>query len=171
MLGTIFVAIAATYLLASLLALAPRKSGYSHLKHTISEIGESGAPNQRLVAFGVFLPVGLILLLVAYLVRPSSTAAAAAAAAAALALSIAIGYLGAAAFPCDQGSPMSGTPRQALHDLAGAAEYFGGGFALMVLAESLDRPFRLAGAVAHLRSGHRPQRRLWAVADPTASPN
>jgi len=134
-------AIAFAYLFASLFALAPRKAGYSHLKHTISEIGERGAPNQRFVAFGLFLPIGLLLLLVAYLVSSASSAAAT------LALCIAIGYIGAAAFPCDPGSPVSGTPRQALHNLAGAVEYIGGGFSLMMLAQTYGQPFKLAGFV------------------------
>jgi hypothetical protein len=123
------------------MALAPRKAGYSHIKHSISEIGEIGAPNQRFVAFGLFLPIGLVLLLVAYLVRPASPAAAA------LALCIAVGYIGAAAFPCDPGSPLFGTARQVLHNLAGAVEYAGGGFALMKLAESFGQPFKAAGFV------------------------
>lgn len=139
MLAIAVTAIAATYLFASLMALAPRKAGYSHIKHSISEIGEIGAPNQRFVAFGLFLPIGLVLLLVAYLVRSASPPAAA------LALFIAIGYIGAAAFPCDPGSPLFGTVRQALHNLAGAVEYAGGGFALMKLAESFDQPFKAAG--------------------------
>lgn len=139
MLATVVTAITAMYLAASLVALAPRKAGYSHIKHTISELGEIGAPDQRRVAFAVFLPIGLALLLVAYLVRPASPAAGA------LALCIAIGYLGAAAFPCDPGSPLSGTPRQGLHNLAGAVEYVGGGFALMSLAEGFGHIFKLAG--------------------------
>ncbi|NQD38591.1 DUF998 domain-containing protein [Permianibacter sp. IMCC34836] len=133
--------LAACYLFASLLVLAPRKAGYSHIKHSISEIGEMGAPSQRFVAFGLFLPIGLALLPVAYLVQP------AAAAVAMLALCIAVGYIGAAAFPCDPGSPMSGTTRQALHNLAGAVEYAGGGFALMRIAEQLGQPFKSAGFV------------------------
>lgn len=141
MLATAITAIAAAYLLASLVALAPRKAGYSHAKHSISELGEVGAPDQRLVAIGLFLPIGLALLLVACLVRPASPAAAA------LALCIAIGYLGAAAFPCDPGSPLFGTMRQFFHNIAGAVEYAGGGFALMAIAEHLGQPFRIAGFI------------------------
>lgn len=141
MLATAVTAIAAIYLFVSLIALAPRKAGYSHIKHSISEIGEIGAPDQRFVAFGLFLSIGLVLLLVAYLVRPASPAAAA------LALCIAIGYIGAAAFPCDPGSPLFGTARQVLHNLAGAVEYAGGGFALMKLSESFGQPFKAAGFV------------------------
>ena len=141
MLASAITAIAAAYLFASLVALAPRKAGYSHLRHTISEIGETGARDQRFVAGGLFLPVGLALLLIAWLLRPTSPPAAA------LALCIAMGHIGAAAFPCDPGSPLSGTPRQALHNLAGAVEYVGGGFALTTLARELGDTFKLAGFV------------------------
>nr|WP_315485809.1 DUF998 domain-containing protein [uncultured Undibacterium sp.] len=141
MIATTITVITAIYLFASLIALAPRKVGYSHIKHSISEIGEVGAPDQRFVAWGLFLPIGLLLLLVAYFARPASPTVAA------LALCIAIGYIGAAVFPCDPGSPLFGTARQTLHNLAGAVEYAGGGFSLMTLSESLGQPFKLAGFV------------------------
>jgi hypothetical protein len=141
MLATVATAIAAAYLSIALILLAPRKAGYSHLRHTISEIGEAGARDQRFVAFGVFLPVGLLLLAVAWIVRPSSLPVAA------LALCIAVGYLGAALFPCDPGSPLSGSTRQAMHNLAGAVEYIGGGFALMTIARDSGQPFKLAGFI------------------------
>ena len=139
MLASAATIIAAIWLFVALALLAPRKPGYSHARHTISEIGETGARDQRLAAFGVFLPVGLLLLVVAWLVRPSSLSAAG------LALCIAVGYLGAALFPCDPGSPVSGSARQALHNLAGAVEYIGGGFALMAIARESGQPFKLAG--------------------------
>jgi hypothetical protein len=141
MLAAAITAAAATYLLVSLVVLAPRKVGYSHVRHTISELGETGAADQRLVALGVFLPVGLLLLLAAGLAHPASPTVAT------LALCIAVGYLGAAAFPCDLGSPLLGTTRQILHNIAGAVEYAGGGFALLTLAESLGQPFKAAGLV------------------------
>lgn len=133
--------LAAAYLVGGLVALAPRKPGYNHVKHSISEIGEIGAPDQRFVAYGLFLPIGLVLLLVAYLVLPASTAAAA------LAACVGIGYVGAAAFPCDPGSPLLGTARQFFHTIAGAVEYAGGGFALLRLAESFGQPFKAAGFI------------------------
>jgi hypothetical protein len=141
MLATAVTAVAATYLIVSLLVLAPRKAGYSHVKHSISEIGEVGARDQRFVAVGLFLPIGLALLLVAHLLRPASPEAAA------LALCIAIGYIGAAVFPCDPGAPLFGTARQVLHNLAGAVEYAGGGFALMAFAERFGQPYRMAGFI------------------------
>jgi hypothetical protein len=129
------------FLFLSILILASRRSAYSHLRDTISELGEFGAPDQRLAAAGIFLPVGLLLVLVAYLVRPIDQPPAT------LALCIAIGYLVAAAFPCDPGSPAWGTPRQLVHNLGGAAQYFGGFFALMRLSETLGTPFQIAGFI------------------------
>jgi hypothetical protein len=101
------------------------------------EIGETGAPDQRFVALGLFLPIGLALLVVAYLLHSRSSAAAA------LALAIAIG----SAFPCDPGSPLSGSAKQSLHNLAGGIEYVGGTFALVTLAREIGQPFQLLGFV------------------------
>lgn len=133
--------LAAVHLFFFLIVVGPRRPGYSHIRHTISELGEFGAPEQRLIAFGVFLPVGALLALVAYLLRPIGQAPAA------LALCISVGYLVAAAFPCDPGSPLWGTPRQALHNLGGAIEYAGGAFALWRISESLGQPFRAAALI------------------------
>jgi hypothetical protein len=133
--------IAAVYLAAGILVFARRRPDYRHRRDTISELGETGARDQRLVAFALFLPVGLVLLLVAVLLRPVSDAASM------LALAIAIGYVGAALFPCDPGSPLSGSTRQSLHNLAGGVEYIGGGFALLTLARDLGPSFQAAGFV------------------------
>lgn len=130
---------AAVYLSTALVVLGARKPGFSHLRHTISELGESGAPQCRLVAAGVFLPVGLGMLLAAWLARclgPGMSA---------LALCIAVGYLAAAAFPCDPGSPISGSWRQALHNLGGTVEYVGGALVLLQIAGQAGQPFRALG--------------------------
>ena len=129
--------IALAYLGAVLAYLAPRKSGYSHLRHTISEIGEIGAPDQRLVAFGLFLPVGLAFALLGFFLRTNPFAAS-------LACCIAAGYAAAAAFPCDPGSPVSGTARQVAHNLGGAIQYIGGGLSLLALSERLVPELRVA---------------------------
>jgi len=129
------------FLFASLLHLAPRKPGYSHWRHTISELGETGSVDQQRVAWGLFLPIGVVFLLEALLLRRTVPAGSAVCAC------IAIGYLVAAAFPCDPGSPVSGSPRQAVHNLGGAIEYIGGSFALFASAESFGAPARIAGFV------------------------
>ena len=57
------------------------------------------------------------------------------------------GYLGAAVFPCDVGSPFSGSNRQAMHNLGGAVEYLGGAAALLRLAEHNGQPFKALGFI------------------------
>lgn len=103
---------------------------YSHVRHTISELGEGGAPSSKLVSFGVFLPFGLSMLAVHWLSRASSPPAAN------LAACIAVGYLGAALFPCDPGSPLVGSWRQALHNVAGAIQYIGGAAVIWSLSSA-----------------------------------
>ncbi len=100
-----------------------------------------GCPQQQFVAVGVFLPVGLLMLLVAYLALPLGIATAA------LALCLAVGYLVAAVFPCDVGSPLSGSGRQGMHNLGGAVEYIGGAFAFFRIAEQSGQPFKALGFV------------------------
>lgn len=129
------------YLFTCLFLLGARKPGYSQIRHTISELGETGASDQRLVAMGVFFPFGLGLLFLAYFMQQFGMEIAI------LAVCISVGYLVAAAFPCDPGSPLSGTNRQAMHNLGGAVEYIGGGFALMRIAEDFGLPFQAAAFV------------------------
>ena len=129
------------YLFAALQVLGRRKPGYRHVVHTISEIGETGSPDQRFVTYGLFLPIGLAMGLVAWMMVPASPSTAV------LAGAIAIGYLGAAQFPCDPGCPMSGSFRQAMHNLFGGVQYVGGALALMRLSETLEVPFKAAAFV------------------------
>lgn len=126
------------YLLSAIIGFAARRPDYNHSKNTISELGEAGATSARLVSFGVFLPVGLALLLVAVLARRVEPDGAL------LALCIAVGYAVAAIFPCDAGSPVSGSPRQTVHNLGGGVEYVGGALALWRLSEAHGSFFQVA---------------------------
>lgn len=129
------------YLAAAIFLLARRRPTYSHLRDTISELGEYGSRDQHLTSFGVFLPVGVILLLVGYLLRPFDSPPAL------LALSSAVGYLVAAFFPCDPGSPATGIIRQSVHNLGGAVEYLGGAAALWRLSETQGSGFQVLAVV------------------------
>lgn len=40
-----------------------RRPGYSHLRHTISELGETGSPLGKRVSYFGFVPIGLLLLM------------------------------------------------------------------------------------------------------------
>lgn len=130
---------ASVYLAFAIVWVGGRMPGYRHLKHTISELGEIGAPYQRWVALTVFLPVGLATLGVTWLQADEAFALTG------LSGSLAVGYLVAAACPCDPGSPMWGTFRHGIHQLGGAVEYIGGALSLMWLAEIHGAGFRLAG--------------------------
>ncbi len=145
-------AIATTlYLAAAIWAFARRRPGYRHTEHTLSELGEVGAADGRRVSWGVFLPVGLACLAIGWLLGTPNGAEISdfTAASRALSLCLAAGYLVAAAFPCDPGSPLSGSVRQAIHNLGGAVEYAGGTFALFTLAReaATPEPFQIAGAL------------------------
>ena len=114
-------------LAASVLVFAGRRSDYRHSTHTISELGERGCPDASRVSLGVFLPVGLVLAAVSLLQRTSAPLPAA------LAGVIAVGYIGAAVFRCDHGSPLQGSSSQAIHNIAGGVQYVGGALVLSQL--------------------------------------
>jgi hypothetical protein len=120
-------AITGLYLAAGIYWFGRRRPGYSHSRHTISELGERGAFNALWVSWGVFLPVGLAMAATWLSYRAS------AAEAATLAAAISIGYVGGAIFPCDPGSPTHGSLRQGIHNLAGGVEYIGGTACLLAL--------------------------------------
>jgi len=131
----------ALYLLFGTIWAGARRAKYRHLRHTISELGEHGAPEARSVAFGLFLPVGLSCLTLAALaaVHDAQTTAPEAwrRGSALLAGSLAAGYLGAWVWPCDPGCPLTGSGRQLMHNLTGGIEYLGGALALQQLSGAL----------------------------------
>ena len=131
--------VASAYLVVSIVVVARNKPGYKHVTHTISELGESGSTQMRRVSLGVFLPVGAVLAIVAWLQHTSNTPIAA------LSISIAAGYVTSALFPCDPGSPMIGSFRQAMHNVGGGIQYIGGALSLLWIAETAGPVFRAAG--------------------------
>lgn len=78
-----------------------RKPAYSHWQHTISELGEVGSLLSPRVSYGLFLPIGLLLGPLAWLAESTPIAG--------LAGCVATGYIVAALFPCDAGSPLWGS--------------------------------------------------------------
>jgi hypothetical protein len=120
-----------TGLTTSVYYFGKRTPGYSHIRHTISELGQVDAPHKLKINYWVFLPTGTGLIFIAMIngitentFTPYSL----------LALSVATGYLVAAFFPADPGSPMWGSLRQQIHNLGGAAEYIGGAISLLLLS-------------------------------------
>lgn len=135
--------------LTGLLAAVPpwwfarRRPGYSHLRQTLSELGETGAPDARRVAWLAFAPLGLavwvfVALLGARLPSDATTGL--------LLLSLlGMSYVGAAVFPCDAGAPFWGTWRNQLHNLVAAAGYFGAGAGLIALGRAFEDLASLSG--------------------------
>jgi hypothetical protein len=144
------------YLLLGIIWAGARRPRYHHLRHTISELGEHGAPEARRVATGLFLPVGLscLALAVAALAEAHRPETAATEmwrrGSALLAGSLAAGYLGAWLWPCDPGCPLTGSARQVMHNLVGGIEYLGGALALQQLSGALPAD---AGTASELFQG------------------
>ena len=107
------------FLVAGIIYVASKSPHYSHLKHTISELGEDNAPYSRIVNMGLFLPVGIILILIGLLNRDNTIISG-------LAICLGVGYLVSALFPCDRGSPLAGSIKQTIHNIGGFIEYGGG---------------------------------------------
>lgn len=135
---------ASLLLLTALLVFPRRRPAYSHVRHTISELGEVGSRDGRAVSLGVFMPVGLLLGTVALLTREAHPNAAL------LAACVGVGYAVAAFFPCDPGSPLEGSARQGVHNLGGAVEYVGGTLALWRLGEGAGVGYQVATVVVGL---------------------
>lgn len=120
----VLLVMASVFLGAAIGWFAARRADYSHVRHTISELGESGARSERAVSYGVFLPVGCTLLMIALLTKETSPVGSM------LALCIGIGYVASAFFPCDPGSPVVGSLSQMIHNYVGGIQYVGGSIAL-----------------------------------------
>lgn len=119
--STLLSLLASIYLAAGIIFFGRKRKTYSHFRHTISELGESGSPYERAVSVGLFLPVGLALVFISFLNNPHEALRR-------LSFCIGAGYLVAAFFPCDKGSPLDGSWRQHAHNLGGFAEYGGGAY-------------------------------------------
>lgn len=132
-LSSALILVAATIATLGTLYFASLRPGYSHIANTISELGETGAPRAHLVAYGFFLPVGLIVWLALWLIqrgRPNNDALAIL-----LGLScLGTGYVLSAFFPCDPGGPLFGSWRTLIHNLAGLIDYGGTGVGLLFIA-------------------------------------
>jgi Protein of unknown function (DUF998) len=119
---------AISFLTAGIIYFGNKINNYNHFKHTISELGETGSVFEKQVGFGLFLPVSILLAIVALLQRDSINIMG-------LSLVLAVGYIVAAFFPCDPGSPSSGSWKQQLHNLGGFIEYAGSIYFIMKAAE------------------------------------
>lgn len=146
------VLVAAFMVLIEALYFASRQPGYSQVSNTISELGAIGAPNARQVAFGFFLPVGLLVWLALWLVRGGASDGYAAWALVALSC-LGAGYVMAAFFPCDPGAPLFGSWRTQIHNVVGFVDYEGTGIGFLLIARHVARKRAALKAVAFLAAG------------------
>ncbi len=130
---------ASVYLLGSTLYFGNKAPGYNHVSGTISELGESGSVFEKNISYGVFLPVGLSLLLMSTLLYFQGLHDETQKSLCGLGTCVGVGYVVAAFFPCDPGSPLSGSTRQSIHNLGGIIEYLGGAYFLTVSSVPLMR--------------------------------
>jgi len=134
----LWTALFSTVLIASgVVYFGHRRPGYSHVRHTISELGEIGSPSSQMVSLGLFLPVGVLCLLAARWSADRLVGSELSGGLSTLALSIAIGYIVAAIFRCDPGSPLAGSWRQGIHNVGGGIEYLGGAAGLWRIGDAL----------------------------------
>ncbi|QDF05447.1 DUF998 domain-containing protein [Myxococcus xanthus] len=122
---------------------ARRRPGYSHLRNTISELGETGAPDATRVAWIAFAPLGLavwvfVAVLGGQLQEDAQTGLV-------LLSFLGVSYVGAAVFPCDAGAPFWGTWRNQIHNLVAAIGYFGAGAGLIELGRALEDTAMMSG--------------------------
>lgn len=117
---------------------ARRRPGYSHLRDTISELGEHGAPDAARVAWLAFVPAGLAVWAFVAALAQALPPDDAVLRGLALFAGLGAGYIGAAIFPCDRGAPFGGTLRNHLHIVAGAIGYLGGAGGLITLGEAFE---------------------------------
>jgi hypothetical protein len=122
--------LSATYLAAGVIYFASRRKSYHHLRHTISELGEKDAPGAKAVNFSLFLPVGLLLVSLGLTTNFPEMKG--------ITFCLAAGYLVAVFFPCDPGSPWSGSTRQQIHNIGGFIEYAGGLYFLNSLSDEIE---------------------------------
>ena len=110
-----------------------RKPGYSHLRHTISELGEVGSPVGRSVSYFGFIAIGISLwlfLIIAATLLPNQSDVF-------FMLSlVGAGYVGGGLFRCDPEAPFIGSWRTTLHNIFGALEYVGAAGAFLTLERS-----------------------------------
>ena len=118
-----------SYLIAGTFYFGNKIKNYSQIKDTISELAYTGSRYEKQVSFGLFFPVGIMLVIIGFLANDNNHILG-------LASSLSIGYLVAAFFPCDPGSPSSGSWNQHLHNLGGFIEYAGSIFFIMKAAEN-----------------------------------
>ena len=115
------------YLSIGIIYFGSKKRHYNHIKDTISELAETGSDHEKVVSYALFLPVGILLFIIGFIGQGEILKG--------LCYCLGTGYVVTAFFPCDAGSPLTGSAKQIVHNVAGVIEYAGGLFFLWQAAE------------------------------------
>jgi hypothetical membrane protein len=151
-LSAALVAAAALMVLFETLFFASSRPGYSHISNTISELGETGASCAHQVAFGFFLPVGLLVWLALWLVHREAPDKDVSLILVAMSC-LGTGYAIAAVFPCDPGAPLFGSWRTQVHNVVGFMDYQGTGIGFLLVSCYFARRNATIQAAAYLVAG------------------
>lgn len=112
---------------------------YNPLTMYLSELGADGAPHASLINSFGFLATGILTVLMLALARQRLPRHSLISIGLLACLGVAVGYLGAYAFPCDPGCPAEGSARQNLHNISGLIGYLGAITGLGLIALGLHR--------------------------------
>jgi hypothetical protein len=137
-LPAVLVALAALMVVVETICFARLQPGYSHIAHTISELGATGSLHPQWVSFGFFLPVGLLVWLALWLVHMDVPGLEVSITLAFLSC-LGTGYALSAFFPCDPGAPLFGTWRTLVHNVLGFVDYEGTGIGFLLAARLFAR--------------------------------
>lgn len=160
--GAIAGLMASVFLFTGLIIFGRRKQGYSHIRYTISELGEVGTRDQHRVAWAWFLPIGLLVMLFAWGVRGEFAEFRNGSHAILLFGLTGVAYVTAALAPCSAGAPLIGGVRTAVHNLGAVLGYGGAGAGLIILSEGMpdspawsawSEPTRMAGLASFATLG------------------
>lgn len=115
---------------------ARKTDGYLSIRDTLSELGATGQPFQYPVSRYYFLPLSIAITVFIVLGQSAVPFLPQDRFIWGLLGLVAVGYLVAAIFPCDLGSPLVGTTSNKLHNIAGGLEYIGAGLGLVLMGLS-----------------------------------
>jgi hypothetical protein len=136
--SVLFAAILATLAaIVPVLILARRRPDYSHVRQTISELGEAGSRDAKSAAIFAFAPAGHTVWLFVAALAFAVPAFADGPGLWLFAL-LGAGYVGAAIFPCDPGAPLLGTWRNNLHNLLAGFGYLGAAGGMIELGRMME---------------------------------
>ncbi len=129
------------YLIGGVVFFALKREDYSHVRDSISELAEIGSSYEKTVSYGVFLPFGLVAILVA--IQLSSLHPVIGLLLGAMGVSYAL----SAFFPCDPNTPAIGTWKNVVHNVIGGGCYAAALYSVHELGDSSLAPLATVSLV------------------------